>query len=111
MNDTVPQPARTDGWQPRFGTEEAAVGWEELCRAAPDETRAAYDAICNRPGEWNGRNKRLIGHLATGVYQHQPYPLWQYTVTAGGRVWYLIDKKRRTLWFMKASPRHPRETE
>jgi hypothetical protein len=109
--DRVPQPARTDGWQPRYGTTEAAHGWDELCRVAPNETHAAYAAICRAPVERTDRRHRLKAKLATGVYQHRTYAQWQYEVTAGGRVWYLVDEERRTLWFMKASPRHPKTTE
>ncbi|WP_440713569.1 hypothetical protein [Gordonia sp. FQ] len=35
---------------------------------------------------------------------------WQYEITSGGRIWYLVDAGRRTLWFKLASTSHPRLT-
>jgi hypothetical protein len=36
---------------------------------------------------------------------------WQYEVTAGGRVWYLVDRKARTVWLTHASTAHPQATD
>jgi hypothetical protein len=36
---------------------------------------------------------------------------WQYEVTAGGRVWYAVDDKRRRVVLTYASTRHPKATE
>ncbi|WP_171049936.1 hypothetical protein [Nocardia cyriacigeorgica] len=36
---------------------------------------------------------------------------WQYEVTAGGRIWYLIDDETRTLWITKAVVGHPGVTD
>lgn len=36
---------------------------------------------------------------------------WQYEVTAGGRIWYLVDSARRTLWIKAAGTGHPKATE
>ena len=43
--DRVAPPAVKDEWDLRFGTNEAAKGWEELCRQAATNTRAAYDIM------------------------------------------------------------------
>ncbi|MGQ4618100.1 hypothetical protein [Nocardia sp. R7R-8] len=32
-------------------------------------------------------------------------------VTGGGRVWYLVDTRRRTLWIKAAGTGHPKTTE
>jgi hypothetical protein len=36
---------------------------------------------------------------------------WQYEVTGGGRIWYLVDKANRTLWLRYAGAAHPKDTE
>lgn len=36
---------------------------------------------------------------------------WQYEVTGGGRVWYLVDTSGRTLWLRHAGLGHPKATE
>lgn len=36
---------------------------------------------------------------------------WQYEVTSGGRIWYLVDIDNRTLWLRHAGTGHPKDTE
>jgi len=36
---------------------------------------------------------------------------WEYEVTSGGRVRYVIDDQARTVWLVYASPRHPKDTD
>lgn len=36
---------------------------------------------------------------------------WQYEVTGAGRVWYLVDDERRTVWISYAGVGHPKATE
>ena len=36
---------------------------------------------------------------------------WEYEVTSGGRVRYVIDDDSRTVWLIYASPRHPKDTD
>ena len=36
---------------------------------------------------------------------------WQIEVTGGGRIWYLVDTRRRVLWIKAAGTAHPKETE
>lgn len=36
---------------------------------------------------------------------------WQYEVTGGGRVWYLIDDDNRTAWLIYAGTAHPKATD
>jgi hypothetical protein len=36
---------------------------------------------------------------------------WQIEVTAGGRIWYLLDTDRRTVWIDRASTAHPKATD
>ncbi|MCZ7414864.1 MULTISPECIES: hypothetical protein [unclassified Streptomyces] len=57
------------------------------------------------------RQHRLRGRLATGAIGGKTYPQWEYEVTAGGRVRYLVDEERRTVHHVQASTRHPKDTD
>ncbi|MFG1676695.1 hypothetical protein [Micromonospora sp. NPDC049282] len=113
--DRAAPPRRRGGYALRFATNDAAKGWEELCHQATANTRAAFDAIeadpCPAPP--TSRQHPLKGSLAVGVHNREPLPQWQwqYEVTAGGRVWYLVDHERRTCWIRHAGTGHPRITD
>jgi hypothetical protein len=38
-------------------------------------------------------------------------PQWQYEVTGGGRVWYLVDDRLRRVYLTYAGTGHPKSTE
>lgn len=66
----------------------------------------------NEPGQNSStRHRQLKGPLATAVQGGKTLPQWQIEVTGGGRVWYVVDEERRTIWVRYASPKHPQETE
>jgi hypothetical protein len=81
--DRVTVPPPQEQWDVRFGTGDAADGWEELCRHA----------------------------LATHRHNGRDLEQWEYEVTSGGRVRYVIDDGNRTVWLIYASPRHPKDTD
>lgn len=53
----------------------------------------------------------MKGRLATGVHNGLEMEQWQYEVTAGGRIWYVMDIEHRTLWLKYAGTGHPKQTE
>ncbi|QXQ13600.1 hypothetical protein KV203_17595 [Skermania piniformis] len=63
-----------------------------------------------RPGR-PSRHHPLEGSLATATHGGKPMEQWQYEITAAGRIWYLVDVDRRTLWLKAASTGHPRATD
>lgn len=108
---TVPPP---DGeWDVRFGAADAVRGWEELCRLALSNTRRCLDALRIEPRSRSnhGRQHRLRGDLATHRHGGRDLEQWEYEVTSGGRVRYVIDDGDRLVWIVYASPRHPKDTE
>jgi len=112
--DRVAPPPVGHEWDLRFATGEAASGWEELCRQAKENTRRAYEAIRTdpRPNPPTGRHHRLKGKiLAHGTRDGRLLERWQYEVTAGGRIWYLVDDTKRTVWIEYAGTAHPKITE
>jgi hypothetical protein len=57
------------------------------------------------------RQHRLRGRLGTGTLDGIAYPQWEFEVTAGGRVRYLVDAARHTVHFVCAATRHPKDTD
>jgi hypothetical protein len=84
----------------RFAQNDAAKGWEELCRQAPGNSLAAWNVIRRNPAPPvpSPRHQRLRYQLATGVVRGRRLDRWQIEVTGAGRVWYLVDGERHTVW-------------
>ncbi|WP_259402012.1 hypothetical protein [Microbispora sp. H10670] len=57
------------------------------------------------------RQHRLRGDLATHCHNGQDIEQWEFEVTSGGRVRYVIDDAAHTVWIVYASPRHPKDTD
>ncbi|MEV6978529.1 hypothetical protein [Kitasatospora sp. NPDC093806] len=97
----------------RFATSEAANGWELLARHAPGNLRRAYDHIRAAPLATDNpaRQHRLKGKLAGTAFKGRQLERWQYEVTGGGRIWYLVDTADRIAWITYAGPGHPKETD
>lgn len=53
----------------------------------------------------------LKGALATKLVDGKPLPVWQYELTGGARVWYLIDTDQHTVWVQHAGTGHPIATD
>lgn len=106
-------PAGPDEWEVRFGTNEAAKGWEELCRQAAANTLAAWQQMRTEPAPRisTSRHHRLKGSLVFGDHRGRRHPCWQLEVTGSGRIWYLLDEESRTVWITFAGTGHPRQTD
>lgn len=100
-------------WDVRYGSNEAARGWEELSRQAPGNTAVAWQQMRTNPAPQppTQRHHPLHDELATGTMGGRHLPRWQIEVTGGGRIWYLVDEDRHTVWLTYASLRHPKQTE
>ncbi|MGW4153158.1 hypothetical protein ACWEDF_08420 [Micromonospora chersina] len=111
--DRAAPPAVGGEYELRFAESAAADGWEQLARQAPTNLRRAYDALRADPRSKANpeRHHRLKGSLATVQWKGQALERWQYEVTGGGRIWYLIDDDRRTVWLTYAGTGHPRATD
>lgn len=111
--DRVTVPPPEGEWDVRFGTSEAVRGWEELCRLALSNTRRCLEnlrtAPCSRVN--HARQHRLRGDLATHRHNGCDLPQWEYEVTSGGRVRYVINEADHVVWIIYASPRHPKDTD
>lgn len=113
--DVVPQPTLDGEWEIYFATTEAARGWTELVNAARTNTRQAWEIMGVQPGPGPGkptaRHHPLRYDLSTNEFKGQRLQQWQIEVTGGGRIWYLCDAERQTVWVKYAGVGHPKSTE
>jgi hypothetical protein len=110
--DRVAPPPVNDEWAVRFGTSEAADGWETLCTHAPAKTREAYDLMRSNPRPpKDDAHYQLKGDLATRSLAGKDLEQRQIKVSSGGRIWYLPDDEKHTVWVVYAGLKHPKATE
>ncbi|MFD8885355.1 hypothetical protein ACFV0H_22965 [Streptomyces erythrochromogenes] len=102
-----------NGWNVVFGTTEAVTGWEELCRAALPSAHRCLEALRTDPlsrDNWN-RQHQLRGKLATKEWKGSALEQWEFEVTSGDRVRYLVSPETATVIMVYASTQHPKDTE
>jgi hypothetical protein len=111
LERVAPPPVGSD-WDVRFGTTEAAKGWDELCAHAPGNTRSAFELMRSspRPPE-DAMHHRLRGTLSSRDWKGRDLEQWQIKVSGSARIWYLVDDTSHTVWLVLASPAHPRKTD
>lgn len=112
--DRVAPPADpSGGWDLRFATTDAVKGWDALCQQVPANALTDWTELRTRPDAPapTSRHHQLKGSLATAAHGGTTMEQWQYEVTAGGCLWYLVDTARRTLWIKAAGTGHPKATE
>jgi hypothetical protein len=111
--DRVAPPPGPDEWDVRFLENEAPKGWEELCRQAPGNTLSAWSMMRRTPAPLvqSPRQQRLKRALATGTISGRVLDHWQIEVTGGGRIWYLVDPDKATVWIDYAGSAHPKATD
>ena len=110
--DRVAPPPVKDKWEVKFGSNEAAKGWEELCVWAKAKTREACELMRSKPRPpQDDSHYQLRGNLATRSHAGRDLEQWQIKVSGSGRIWYLPDDEKHTVWVVYASPAHPKETE
>lgn len=110
--DRVAPPSLADEWHVRFGTNEAAKGWDELCTRATAKTREAFEMMRSNPRPpQDDAHYQLRGSLATRSHGGRVLEQWQVKVGGSARIWYLPDDSTHTVWVIEASVAHPRQTE
>ncbi|NLG56371.1 MAG: hypothetical protein GX542_12135 [Rhodococcus sp.] len=109
----APPPMPNIEWDLRFASNEAARGWDDLCQQAPSNTLNAWHELRGRSADLapTSRHHQLKGRLATAVHRGIEMEQWQFEVTGNGRIWYVVDSERHTLWIRLASCGHPKATD
>jgi hypothetical protein len=109
--DRVAPPPVAGEWDVRFGTSDAAKGWQELCTQFAATTREAFEQMRANPRPpRDTTHYQLKGTLAYRSFNGRSLEQWQVKVSDSGRVWYLPDDEKRTVWVIYASPAHPKRT-
>lgn len=108
----VPRPPVGEQWDLRFTSKGDVAAWDELCRKAPGNCAEMHDRLTADPRQARNpaRHHRLKGSLAVGRHGGDTLEQWQYEVTGAGRVWFLIDDRRRRVLLTKIAIGHPSET-
>lgn len=111
--DRAAPPRVGEEYHIRFDNTESAKGWDELARVAPANLRRAFEVIRStpRPVPSTERQHRLRGSLCTASRSGADLEQWQFEVTGGGRIWYLIEDTTRTVWITYAGTAHPKATD
>lgn len=109
--DRVAAPPRPGAWDIRYADNEAARGWEQLCRVLPSGALRAWDALTSRPRHRSNRQHPLQGSYRTRSRSGIEMEQWQYEITGSGRIWYCIDDMKMTVWLTQVSLGHPKATE
>jgi hypothetical protein len=111
--DRVAPPPGPEDWDVRFGHNDAAKGWEDLCHQASGNALAAWATMRKNPipRTTGPRHHRLKGSFATRVFGGRVLDHWQIEVTGAGRIWYLVDRENATIWIDYAGPGHPKATD
>ncbi len=110
--DRVAPPPTGGEWDLRFGTTEAAKGWQDLCSQAASSAREAFELMRSspRPRE-DATHYRLRGGLSTRDWSGRSLEQWQIKIGSSGRIWYLPDDENHSVWIVYASPAHPKDTD
>lgn len=110
--DRVAPPSVKGEWEVKFGTSDSAKGWDELCVQAKVNTREAFELMRSSPRPpQDGSHYRLKGDLGIRSYGGQDLEQWQIKVSGSGRIWYLPDDSKHTVWIVYAGMAHPKATE
>lgn len=111
--ELAPRPPSAGQWKLKLANNQAATGWDDLCRQAPGPLAIAWDHLADDPRQVHNpdRQGRLKGSLAHTTVGGTEYDQWQYEVTGGGRIWYVIDDDSRTVHITLASTGHPKQTD
>jgi hypothetical protein len=103
--DRAAPPPVGEEYDIRFGNAEAAKGWDSLGHHTPANLRRAFERIRSAPRSFDDvhRHHRLKGALGQAVWKGRVLERWQYEVTGGGRIWFLVDDDERWCgWFTRA---------
>ncbi len=97
----------------RFATTNASKGWEELCRTAASNAWEAWVVLSEHPTSSENPNRQhlLKGPLRYHTHDGVLFDQWQYEVTSSGRIWYIADQERNTVWIINAGTGHPKLTD
>jgi len=120
VTSDVIRPVAPGQWAVEARSVKVAEAWQQWATSEPAALQRVYDQLQADPLARSSRQVPLAGPLGTGTFDGVSLPRWQFEVTAGGRLLYLVDdapfgqgKKRRAgrVIIDVVSAGHPKETE
>lgn len=109
--ERVAPPPLPGEWDVRFGTAEAAKGWQELCATFAGTAREAFEQMRANPRPpRDATHYQLRGDLALRQFGSRNLEQWQIKIGNSARIWYLPEDDRRIVWVVYASAAHPKGT-
>lgn len=111
MNSRGDSVLRPNPWNFFVLDRQTSIGWRNLVAQTPSAADRAWVDITSDPFRTVSRQHQLSGENAHRRFNDKFLPQWQYEVTSGGRIWYLIDEERRTLIMTYAGTGHPKATD
>jgi len=100
-------------WTVKPASRKAEKEWRAAEAVEPDLMGAERERLEEKPTD-RGNPRRtgpLKGKYAERSVAGRKLPQWQHEITAAGRIWYCLDRERRTIWVTKVSLSHPKETD
>ena len=87
----VARPLRTSEFQVLCQGKQVLDDWNELVSSSRNAMIEAWEALANHPVQESPRQYQLRGDEAARMLDGVPWPQWQYKVTDGARILYLVD--------------------
>ncbi|MCY7403172.1 MAG: hypothetical protein LH475_00810 [Cryobacterium sp.] len=114
----VPRPVKITEYEIVFSSAQAERGWTDLKTVGRNALADAYDYLTAHPALYDAAHcYQLKGDLEGVLVDGVALPQWQYKVTNGARIWYVVDepnakaKKLGRVIITNAVTGHPDETD
>lgn len=107
----VPQPSDPGDWTLRFLKSSVSDDWDKLCAQEVGAASASYDHMAKMPRARGARCTRLAGAMESKLVDGKTLERWQFEMTGGGRIFYLLDDDRKIVWVEAIHFGHPKQTE
>lgn len=88
----VPRPVKKSEYLIQHGTRDAAKGWQDMAATARNALVDAWEFLTRNPQQRCDRCYPLKDDLATTTLSGVTFERWQYKVTDGGRIWFVVAK-------------------
>ncbi|MDP4014771.1 MAG: hypothetical protein U0990_04675 [Candidatus Nanopelagicales bacterium] len=103
---------KDDQWRIRFVSSRALKEWNAAKDREPGIMESVEQLLRHNPRD-RSVNSRRLGPLAhrTISFHGKRFKIWQYEMTSGGRIWYLVDDDTIVVIVTSVSLSHPRKTD
>jgi len=108
----VNRPTKKSEYEIRHADRSSEVGWTDLCASQRNGCADLFDRLTAEPAHVDNPDKqhRLKGGLSTTTLGGVEFDQWQYEMSKGARVWYVVDENTKTVYLTRVATGHPNET-